>query len=262
MDSEECNENNNNVGSIQFAALVWFQERLAAKEEISMPGFCKRFGFKCEQDAHAAFSIPLSSTEIPQATREALSQKYEVWRRNEAADYWAAQEVDYTIDVQTKKTVKSLVDRSQYFADRLLLKRPRDETEGTSSTSKAVGSSSAPTTSTPVLLKRGRTSQRKTVSAAKPATIAPSPAPSALSAPMASDTVPTFDPSAFGSSRPQISHPWHDLVRATLFLYEGEDVELPSEQSGVTEQDPEKRVLYKLALRHLQNAQAEMQRSN
>ncbi|KAF9152048.1 hypothetical protein BGX20_005244 [Mortierella sp. AD010] len=116
----------------------------------------------------------------------------------------------------------------------------------------AVGASSAPTTSTPVPLKRGRTGRKKTVSAAVPA---------ALSAPMASDTVPMFDPSSFGSSRPQISHPWHDLVRATLFLYEGEDVELLSEQSGVAEQDPEKRILYKLALRHLENAQAEMRRS-
>ncbi|KAF9994338.1 hypothetical protein BGZ79_000913 [Entomortierella chlamydospora] len=125
----------------------------------------------------------------------------------------------------------------------------------------ADGASSAPMTSTPVPLKRGRTSRRKTVSVAEPTALASSPVPSALSAPMASDTVPTFDPSAFGSSRPQISHPWHDLVRATLFLYEGEDVELPSEQSGFAEQDPEKRILYKLALRHLQNAQAEMQRS-
>ncbi|KAF9948568.1 hypothetical protein BGZ65_007981 [Modicella reniformis] len=77
---------------------------------------------------------------------------------------------------------------------------------------------------------------------------------------MAYDTVPTFAPSAFGSSRPQICHPWHDLVRATFSLYEGKDVELPSQQSAVAEQDPEKRVLYKLALGHFQNAHAEMQR--
>ncbi|KAG0298954.1 hypothetical protein BGZ97_003928 [Linnemannia gamsii] len=42
-------------------------------------------------------------------------------------------------------------------------------------------------------------------------------------------------------------------------MYEGEDVELPCEQSAVIERDPEKNTLYKLALGHLQNAQAEMQ---
>ncbi|KAG0366205.1 hypothetical protein BGZ54_005681 [Gamsiella multidivaricata] len=104
------------------------------------------------------------------------------------------------------------------------------------------------TTSTPVPLKRGRISRRKTTLVAVPASV-----------PMAPDTVPTFDPSASSSSRPRIDCPWHDLVQAALSLYEGVNVELPSEQSGAAEQDPEKRTLYKLALGHLQNAQAEMQ---
>ncbi|KAI7826190.1 hypothetical protein BC939DRAFT_447189 [Gamsiella multidivaricata] len=112
----------------------------------------------------------------------------------------------------------------------------------------ANGSLSASTTSTPVPLKRGRISRRKTTLVAVPASV-----------PMAPDTVPTFDPSASSSSRPRIDCPWHDLVQAALSLYEGVNVELPSEQSGAAEQDPEKRTLYKLALGHLQNAQAEMQ---
>ncbi|KAF9907757.1 hypothetical protein EC991_010627 [Linnemannia zychae] len=118
-----------------------------------------------------------------------------------------------------------------------------------------VGSLSVPPSSTPVTLKRGRPSRKGTDF--HPAHV--HVAPGSSTAPMISHAAPTDDPSAFGSSRPRISDPWHDLVRATLSMYEGEDVELPSEQSAVTEQDPEKNTLYKLALGHLQNAQAEMQ---
>ncbi|KAG0047467.1 hypothetical protein BGZ89_004922 [Linnemannia elongata] len=58
-----------------------------------------------------------------------------------------------------------------------------------------------------------------------------------------------------GSSSVPLSH---IPVSSKRGRYEGQDVELPSEQCAATEKDPEKNALYKLALGHLQNAQAEM----
>ncbi|KAI1292619.1 hypothetical protein EDD11_008711 [Mortierella claussenii] len=110
----------------------------------------------------------------------------------------------------------------------------------------ASGSASAPATPTRVQSKRGRTSRRTTDSVAVPS-------------PVTSDAVPISELSS--SPRPRINDPWHDLVQATMSMYEGVDVELPSERCAVTERDPEKNALYKLALQHLQNAQAEMQKS-
>ncbi|KAF9424681.1 hypothetical protein BGZ76_003473 [Entomortierella beljakovae] len=74
-----------------------------------------------------------------------------------------------------------------------------------------------------------------------------------------SNTAPTSSSTSSPTSRPRINDPWHDLVQATLYMYEKKDVDLPSEKCAEIEQDPERNTLYKLALSHLQNAQEEMQ---
>ncbi|GJJ70084.1 hypothetical protein EMPS_02433 [Entomortierella parvispora] len=113
------------------------------------------------------------------------------------------------------------------------------------------GSSSASSTSTQVELDQGRRSRRRTPSL-------PSSSERSTS-PTVKETTPASELSSFGQPRPRISDPWHGLVQSALLLYEGEAAELPSEHCGAEEQDPEKKVLCKLALRHLQNAEAEMQ---
>ncbi|KAF9119394.1 hypothetical protein BGX30_003868, partial [Mortierella sp. GBA39] len=134
MDSKKRNSNKNNnddIGSQPVAPLVWFQKMLALGEEITMSGFVEAFGYTSEQDAHSAFSYPLSSSEIPRSVRTKLTGEYERWRRNEGAAYWASRAADYQIEVSTKKTVVDLVDRGQYFAGKLLRKRPRDKAKAT-----------------------------------------------------------------------------------------------------------------------------------
>ncbi|KAF9376388.1 hypothetical protein BGX21_003499 [Mortierella sp. AD011] len=92
-----------------------------------MPEFSNHFGYIREQDAHAAFMNPLSSTELPKAIRTVLTDKYNIWRRNGGANYWASRAVEYKIEVSTKNTAGSLVERSNYFAKNLLQKPPRDK---------------------------------------------------------------------------------------------------------------------------------------
>ncbi|KAF8949669.1 hypothetical protein BGZ46_005003, partial [Entomortierella lignicola] len=119
--------------SLREEVMAWFQEKVTHGQEISMPDFCEKFRFTCERDAHAAFLNPLATSLIPYSTRTAVCAKYETWRRNEGAKYWASRIADYKIDVSTNKTVEDLVDRGQFFTRRLLKKRPRDESEGSQS---------------------------------------------------------------------------------------------------------------------------------
>ncbi|KAK5797216.1 hypothetical protein F5H01DRAFT_327271 [Linnemannia elongata] len=83
-----------------------------------------------------------------------------------------------------------------------------------------VDSSSVPLSHIPVPSKRGCVSRR----------VVDSPAhavPGSPTAPMTSNTAPSSDPSAFGSSRLRISDPWHDLVRATLSMPKIPEICLP-----------------------------------
>ncbi|KAF9996412.1 hypothetical protein BGZ80_007251, partial [Entomortierella chlamydospora] len=97
MDIMKSRENNNDTSnnddinvSQPVTALAWFQRRLALGEEIGMVEFSKEFGYIHEEDAHAAFMYPLSSTEIPRSTRTKFTREYETWRRNEGAEYWTS----------------------------------------------------------------------------------------------------------------------------------------------------------------------------
>ncbi|KAF9918369.1 hypothetical protein FBU30_000241, partial [Linnemannia zychae] len=102
---------------------------LASEEEINMPKFSSHFGFICEKDAHTAFMSPLLSTEIPKAIRTVLIDKYNIWRHNEGANYWASPAMEYKIEISTKDTAGSLVERSNYFAKNLLQKHSWDNIE-------------------------------------------------------------------------------------------------------------------------------------
>ncbi|KAF9346213.1 hypothetical protein BGX34_004099 [Mortierella sp. NVP85] len=120
MDSEDHHDGDDNAASRPTKALAWFQEKLASGGRIDMPGFCQEFGFTHEQDAHAAFSYPLASSQLPLYIRTRLSKDYEEWYRNEGAEFWASRVTDYKIDVSTKKTAGNLVDRSELLAESLL----------------------------------------------------------------------------------------------------------------------------------------------
>jgi hypothetical protein len=116
MDSEKHNDGEDTAACRPVEALAWFQEKLASGDRIGMPEFCQEFGFTHDQDAHAAFSYPLFSSELPRSARTKLSKEYEEWCRNEGAEYWAFRITDYKIEVSAKKTAGNLVDRSDLLA--------------------------------------------------------------------------------------------------------------------------------------------------
>ncbi|KAF9925861.1 hypothetical protein BGZ67_008412 [Mortierella alpina] len=119
---------NNVVLSAPKEGRLWFQKKLAQKEDINMPAFCKEFGYTCEQDADAAFSKILTDSKLPQFCRTAAETKYRRWQRNEGEGFWASRSTDYRIDISTTKTVGDLVDRGQFFASKFLQSRPEQPT--------------------------------------------------------------------------------------------------------------------------------------
>ncbi|KAF9176262.1 hypothetical protein BGZ51_001041, partial [Haplosporangium sp. Z 767] len=127
MDSEKHNDGDDTASCRPVEVLAWFQEKLTSGDRIGMPEFCQEFGFTHEQDAHAAFIYPFSSSELSRPARVKLSKEYEEWRRNEGAEYWASRITDYKIKVSTKKTAGNLVDRGELVAEILLRKPPQVE---------------------------------------------------------------------------------------------------------------------------------------
>ncbi|KAF9198111.1 hypothetical protein BGZ49_001177 [Haplosporangium sp. Z 27] len=126
-DNSNMSDNIDDTGLISKESIIWFKEKLARKEDISMPEYCKEFEFTNEEDAHVAFLSLLSMTILPKATRIILTEKYEKWRRNEGEAFWSSREADYIIDVSTNETIGDLVKRGRFFTKRRLGSFPQDE---------------------------------------------------------------------------------------------------------------------------------------
>jgi len=111
-------------------AITWFKEMLERRQEISMQAFCDKFGLKCEEDARTAFSSLLSSSLLPEKARRSADEKYQEWRRNDGALYWASRSNDYITDLLTEKTVGGFLYRGEYFTSKRLYSLPRDDHKG------------------------------------------------------------------------------------------------------------------------------------
>ncbi|KAF9084849.1 hypothetical protein BGX27_003691, partial [Mortierella sp. AM989] len=132
-DNDDDDDDDNSSSSSTQNTIGLDSGKACFKKEISMPKFSEYYGYTCEQDAREAFSNTLFLSEVPKSFRAALKKRYEEWRRNEGAAYWASKAVDYKIEVSTKKTAGDLVDRGQYVAGKLLQKLPRGDYKGLAS---------------------------------------------------------------------------------------------------------------------------------
>ncbi|KAF9536885.1 hypothetical protein EC957_009496, partial [Mortierella hygrophila] len=126
-DHSNMNDNVDDSRLISKESITWLMEKLARKEEICMPEYCKEFGLTNENDAHTAFLSLLSMSVLPTATRTILTKKYEKWRRNEGEAFWLSREADYIIEVATNGTIGDLVKRGRFYTERRLGSRPQDE---------------------------------------------------------------------------------------------------------------------------------------
>ncbi|ORZ27822.1 hypothetical protein BCR41DRAFT_346053 [Lobosporangium transversale] len=91
----------------------WFQDKITAKQDVTMPIFCEAFNFLCENDALEAFMVPLSSNNIPSKVRTSISLRYEGWRRNEGVQYWASRQANFVVDDATEKVTVNIAGRGQ-----------------------------------------------------------------------------------------------------------------------------------------------------
>lgn len=85
-----------------------------------MRDFAITFEYLCENDADEAFTALLSKSFVTQATRTALLNKYEIWKRNEGPTFWAPQTATPSLLIQT---VGELVAEGTHVAKDLVRKR-------------------------------------------------------------------------------------------------------------------------------------------
>ncbi|KAF9154107.1 hypothetical protein BGX20_004757 [Mortierella sp. AD010] len=97
----------------------WLLNKVKKGEAVSMDDFAKDFKYLYEVDAEKAYVTLLTNTTIvSQATRTAILNSYEVWRRNEGPAFWASQKAVLTVT----NTAGELVIESGHVAKTLARK--------------------------------------------------------------------------------------------------------------------------------------------
>ena len=119
--SKDANINLNSTGSVATEHVEWALNKIALRAKITMPGFANDFGFYSEQDAHSAFSNLFSSTNLLEATRVRLQEKYKVWRGNHGMVFWANRVASFQTTITLKRTAGEVVAGTQRIAKKLIL---------------------------------------------------------------------------------------------------------------------------------------------
>ncbi|KAF8942279.1 hypothetical protein BGZ46_006783, partial [Entomortierella lignicola] len=77
---------------VPFEQAQWLMDKVKEGDVVSMSDFAKNFKYLYEADAEKAYvALLTNTTTISQATRTALQNSYEVWKRNEGPGFWASQ---------------------------------------------------------------------------------------------------------------------------------------------------------------------------
>ncbi|KAG0013938.1 hypothetical protein BGZ82_001958, partial [Podila clonocystis] len=92
--------------------IQWLKNKVTKKEAISMLDFAITFKYLCENDADEAFTTLLSKSFIAQATRTAVLNNYEIWKRNEGPTFWVSQ----TATLSLTQTAGELVAEGAHVA--------------------------------------------------------------------------------------------------------------------------------------------------
>ncbi|KAF9579910.1 hypothetical protein BGW38_003641 [Lunasporangiospora selenospora] len=128
--------------------VAWVRKRIERNEEISMVSFSNAFELTHEEDAHAVFMSLLSLNFLPATLKNAISKKYEIWRKNDGVVFWTWRSAARKVDVSTVRTVEDLVDRAQQFTSMIL--QPTSNGLGSDATSRQTPSEhTTSTTSAP-----------------------------------------------------------------------------------------------------------------
>ncbi|KAG0282389.1 hypothetical protein BGZ96_000533 [Linnemannia gamsii] len=119
--SKDANINLNSTGSVATEHVEWALKKIAVRAKITMPGFANDFGFYSEQDAHSAFSNLFLSTNLLEATRLRLQERYKVWRGNHGIVFWANRVASFQTTITLKRTAGEVVAGTQRIAKKLIL---------------------------------------------------------------------------------------------------------------------------------------------
>ncbi|KAG0197399.1 hypothetical protein BGX28_009107 [Mortierella sp. GBA30] len=84
----------------------WLKERIEHCGNATMSEFAEMFKYSHREDADRTFSVLISKSFLRKSTRHTLQSSYEVWKRNEGDQFWAALEA--TTRVATDLVVGSV----------------------------------------------------------------------------------------------------------------------------------------------------------
>ncbi|ORZ12462.1 hypothetical protein BCR41DRAFT_100093 [Lobosporangium transversale] len=70
----------------------WLRKRIDQYGSATMPQFAEKFKLSNRQDADLLFSHLISKSSLRKTTRHTLRSDYDIWKRNEGDQFWAALE--------------------------------------------------------------------------------------------------------------------------------------------------------------------------
>lgn len=70
----------------------WLKEWIEHCGNVTMSEFAETFKYSCREDADRTFLALICKSFLHKAARHTLQSSYEVWKRNESDQFWAAME--------------------------------------------------------------------------------------------------------------------------------------------------------------------------
>ncbi|KAF9163836.1 hypothetical protein DFQ26_002092 [Actinomortierella ambigua] len=209
--------------------IIWMEQ----SSDKTPEAFFDMFGILSREEGNLRYSRALHRCTLSEQERTLLKGNFERWRRSESVIYWERRSTKAIAKKSAWKTAGSMIRGSEPFVETIISENAEEQRQHS-----AVPSDAPRVFNTP--------HQTSDIS---------SPFLSAESANKGhAKRTRTTGTKALPTKRLRLQDPWHELADVALRLYNGNAVDLPLEETKVTELDPERQKLYGLAWRHLRDA--------
>ncbi|KAF9419691.1 hypothetical protein BGZ76_004220, partial [Entomortierella beljakovae] len=118
--NDDDNDNGGDNDNHHLSAIDWYNSTIRRKEEVGFPGFVHVFNYRSEQDADQAYISLISSNMIPLKMQTMLASQYEIWLRNNGAEFWAKRNLSSQISITTKRTATEVVSETEHVSKKFI----------------------------------------------------------------------------------------------------------------------------------------------
>ncbi|KAF9273783.1 hypothetical protein BGZ68_001210 [Mortierella alpina] len=195
--------------------------------------FFDKFGIPNCEEGHRRYATALRRSALCEKERTLLIDNFEAWRKSESLIYWERQNTKAIANKAAWKTAGNMIKGSEPFVETIITENASEQKQH------SVVPSDAPHISTLRLTSSAKSAGKCHAKRTRTTTTRAAP-----------------------TKRLRLQDPWHELADVALSLYNGNAVELPSEETKDTEKDPERQKLYGLAWRHLRDAKNALGQQN